>query len=627
MLDSLRDIAKTWIGKVIGAFLLVGLAGFGISGVISGIGSSTVARIGSEEITTREFQRAYSTQLNAAAQRTGAVPTSQQALAMGIPSAVINRLASDAALNAMGKDFGLGASDAHLGELLREDPNFGGTLGDFSSDNFERLLQQSGMTEKEYFNSQIEAARRQQIALGIFAGVKAPDAALKLINRYGTDTRTIDYFIVSAENMLPPADPTDEEIAEYLTANQSSYRTVPTRKAQVMVLSPEAIAAGIELTEDEVAAEYERTKASYVKIETRDVRQVILSSDILMRWFEMGLETGKTFDAIIEESGLPVTELGSLTKAQITDDQLAEAAFSVGEGEYKLIPGAQGTRAVSVSKIVEGGQTPFEEAREEISNKLKTRHARDSYIDILDQIEELRAAFRPTAEIAQRYSLDLVEVSLSADGSALEAVTSIPEDGRSRIAVAIFAAEEGSLAPTVALGANRNVWFDILSVEPSRDQTLDEVGDAIREQMLAERVDAELATLVDQIVATLGTGQPFADVAISNQLILQQSEPLNRGGNGGASFSPQVIAAAFGGGTGHFGSARNTDGNYVVFHVSDVTAGTEERIEASRDFIQNSILDSIYSEFIGGLRDETGLKINNQVLSQLLAIDANGNPQ
>ena len=41
MLDGLRRIGRTWFGKLLGAFLIVGLAGFGISNVLLDFGSNT----------------------------------------------------------------------------------------------------------------------------------------------------------------------------------------------------------------------------------------------------------------------------------------------------------------------------------------------------------------------------------------------------------------------------------------------------------------------------------------------------------------------------------------------------------------------------------------------------------
>src|SRR5690606_19074387 len=124
MLDSLRVFAKSWPGKIMGGFLLVGLAGFGINNIITDIGTNTVARVGSAEITSRQFRRAYQNETSAVSQQSGMVPTGEQAVSMGIPSIVLQDLSQNAALSQMADNFGLGVSEHKLSEMLRADPSF-----------------------------------------------------------------------------------------------------------------------------------------------------------------------------------------------------------------------------------------------------------------------------------------------------------------------------------------------------------------------------------------------------------------------------------------------------------------------------------------------------------------------
>src|SRR5690606_7630236 len=113
--------------------------------------SNTVARVGNEEINSREFLRAYQSQANAVAQQLGSTPTASQAEAMGIPTAVLLGLSEGAALDTLADQFSLGVSDAKLGQMLREDPSFHGTLGTFEPALFTQVLQSAGWTEAEYF--------------------------------------------------------------------------------------------------------------------------------------------------------------------------------------------------------------------------------------------------------------------------------------------------------------------------------------------------------------------------------------------------------------------------------------------------------------------------------------------
>ena len=622
MLDGLRNFARTWPGKILGLFVLIGLAGFGISGVLTGSSFNTIAKVGKERITTVQFQRSYSSQLNQYSERVGSVPTAEQAISLGIPSSVINQLASEASLNAMAKEFGIGVSDKRLGETVKEDPSFGTTLGTFNPETFRSVLARSGWTEKEYFETQRKIAQRQQIIVALFDGVKAPKTAFELVSRYGGDKRDIEYFVVSGENMLPPATPTQAEIKEYLTNNQSVYRTQTLREVDLMVLSPALIANNISVSDQEIRDEYERTKTNYTRIESRDILQVTLNSEILEKRFELGLETGENFVEIVSQTVGEASDLGFLTKAKILDSVLAEAAFGLKKGEFTIISGFDGKRAIYVSDIVEGGQTPFEEIKDNIAQRLKEKQAKTMFIDMLDNIEEQRAAFKPLKDIASQFKLEIIRTKVALNGNGINDSSTInDENSKTRVASAIFNANEGSLAPSIALGANMNVWFDIIKLEPARDQTINEVEQDIKEIMIKERTTNALANQVNEVVASLKNGADFASTAISSQFALAQVNDLTRSSSSNI-LSNAVVAKIFSGDKNLIDSQINENGDYVVFKVLNITPANEineEAVsEAAGEFINGAFVDSIYSEFASSLLQEAGLKINQETLSQIL---------
>jgi peptidyl-prolyl cis-trans isomerase D len=620
MLDSFRKISRTWVGKLIGAFLIIGLAGFGISNVIFDIGTNTVARVGDEEITSREFQRAYSTDLQRLAQQIGQMPTPEQAVAMGVPSSTLNRLASDAAINRLAEQLGLGVADERLAIMLRQDPSFAGTLGTFERQNFLRVLQQSGFTEAEYFELQTRAARRQQLAAGLFADIGAPAAAQELVSGYAGDTRSIDYIVLNETSIPPVAEPTEEELAAYLEEHQDQYRTEAERIVDVMTLSPQTLAATITIPEADIEAEYERTRASFVQPERRRIQQVPLSTPELRTRFQEGQAAGESFQSLVAEAGLQPSSLGVLSKAQVSDQGLAEAAFALEEGEFTIIPGVGGQRAVAVTEIEPGGETPLAEVRDKIAEDLALEQAREDFLDILDQIEEMRATFQPLEQIGARFNLPVHALSVTADGSELAAVPGLPEEDRARVAERIFAAEEEQLTPAITLNANHSLWFDLNAIEPARDQTLDEVRDEVRAAMVAERTLEALAAEAERVVAELDAGRPLTEVAGEFGEEVVRSAPFGRGGAELSAIGPDVAAAAFAGGSDHHGSARNAEGDYVVFEVAEIVPAAEPT-DAVASYLEQTTRDSLFSQFIGGVRDEAGLRINRQVFDQLIDLD------
>jgi peptidyl-prolyl cis-trans isomerase D len=625
MLDNLRRFGRTWIGKVLGAFLLVGLAGFGISNVLLDFGSQNVATVGGEPVTVREFARAYNTDLRNFAQQIGQMPTPEQAQQFGIQANTLSRLISEGALNQMGARMGVGVSEARLGQMLRADPTFSGVLGQFDRQSFTQVLRQVGFTEAEYFDLQTKAARRQQLSAALFADTAIPVAAQELFNRYSGDRRTLDYFVVNAQALPPVAEPTEEELAAYLTEHQTEFRTAETRTADLLVLNTETLADTIEISDADVAAEYERTKAQRVRVERRTIRQVPLPTPELEAAFEAGQAAGTSFDDLVAQHSLSVTELGTLSKAEVTDPNLAEAAFAIPEvGGFTLISGIGGQRAVSVSAIEAGAEISLEESRDEIRAQLARTEARSSYVDVLDQIEELRAAFQPISQIAERFKLPLEKVTITAGGTELASAASLPEDDRTRVATAIFAAEQGDLAPTVAISANNNIWFDLEAVEPARDQTLDEVRDQVAAAIVGERETAAVSAEVENIIARLDAGEAFADVALSLNQFPNLSQPITRSGDGTPTINQAVGSAAFAGGPGHFGSAVNGDGDHVVFQVVEITPPADTSLEAARTYVQESTQQSLYADFIAGLRGDISWSINQAALDQALLLGASG---
>lgn len=603
-----------------GGFLLVGIAGFGINNVITDLGTNTVARVGNTEINSRQFLRAYQSQLNQVAQQIGSMPTTQEAINLGITSMVLQNLAQDAALDQVADDFGLGVSEQKLSELLRDDPSFQNALGTFDASSFNQVLRASGLTEAEYFEDQTDAARRQQLVLSLFGDTKLPEAASSLVNRYAADQRTIDYFVLSDINIETPAAPTEAELAAYLTEHQTEFRTVETRVVQMLRLTAADLAATKTISEDAIAAEYEASKATLSKAERRTIQQVVLNDDQVAA-FETGKAAGTPFEGLIAEAGLTPTDLGTLAQADITDAALATAAFGLAVNDFAIIDGAAGKRAVHVSAIQAGGVPTLDEARAQISEKLALAEARNELADIQDQIEELRAAFRPLTEIAERFNLDLYEARVTSAGTELNVIPDLSVQDLPRVAQAIFAATEGSLTPALQLAGNGNLWFDLNAVEPARDQTLDEVREAVTTALTTERTNNAILAAQADAVARLDGGETIADVAASLNVFPQISPPFTRFGSEDGTVDAAVASAAFAGPADHHGSAVSQGGEFIVFAVTDLTPAEGALEQAANDSLENEVRIGLYGDFVGAVRDDAGLRINQQALDQALALN------
>src|SRR5690606_41985662 len=94
MLDNLRNFGRSWIAKILLGVLIIAVAGFGIPSVFLDLNANTVARVGDQNISVRDFDRVYRPQINQYANQTGGAPTAQEPVGFGLPTAPIPGLAN-----------------------------------------------------------------------------------------------------------------------------------------------------------------------------------------------------------------------------------------------------------------------------------------------------------------------------------------------------------------------------------------------------------------------------------------------------------------------------------------------------------------------------------------------------
>ena len=135
MLRGIRKASSNWLGKIVMAVvmgvLIVSFAVWGIADIFKGFGQSSLAKIGSTEISTEQFRQIYTDKLQQLGRQFGRPLTSEQARAFGLDRQVLQQTIAEAALDEEARRMGLGQSEAETMRLIYSDPNFRGLGGKF----------------------------------------------------------------------------------------------------------------------------------------------------------------------------------------------------------------------------------------------------------------------------------------------------------------------------------------------------------------------------------------------------------------------------------------------------------------------------------------------------------------
>src|SRR6201999_3247039 len=122
MLRGLRKASSNWLGKTImtiamGA-LIVSFGVWGIADIFRGFGQSTLAKVGSIEISMNEFRQIYTDRIQQIGRQLGRPLTMEQARALGFDRQVLNQTLAEAALDEETRQLGLGQSDAETMRVI-----------------------------------------------------------------------------------------------------------------------------------------------------------------------------------------------------------------------------------------------------------------------------------------------------------------------------------------------------------------------------------------------------------------------------------------------------------------------------------------------------------------------------
>src|SRR5947209_1277986 len=168
MLRGMRKASANWLGRIVMAVVLgliaISFAIWGIGDIFRGFGRSTVAKIGSTEITVEQFRQ------------------------------------------------------------ITNDPTFKSPTGQFDHARFEQIIRNAGFTEQRFTAEQKRLTMRREVADTISAELATPKAMADAQNRYDNEQRAIDYAVLDSGKAGDIPASTPEQIAKYYDEHKADFR-------------------------------------------------------------------------------------------------------------------------------------------------------------------------------------------------------------------------------------------------------------------------------------------------------------------------------------------------------------------------------------------------------------------
>lgn len=626
MLDALRNSVGTWFAKLLIGLLVLSFAVWGIADVFTGIGSTSVATVGDKEIPAEDFQRAYAREIDQLSRRVGQPITQEQAAAFGVPAQVLGRLIAEVTLDQEAAKLRIGVSDEAIIKTIQETPAFQGVNG-YDRNRLSQVLYNLGVNEDEFVMLQQQVAERQQLAEAVVGGITVPNAMLEAFDKYSMEERRVEYIVLPQSSLSQVPAPSAEELNAYFEENKASYKAPEYRSAALIELTADKIAKPDNVTKEEIAQEYERTKNRYQSQEQRRIFQIPFQNKEEAETAAVKLDSGKTFEDLMNERDLSESDvdLGTMNKSGFLDKKIADAAFSLQEGQASgVVEGLFSNVILFAKEVKPAAVKPQNEVEQELRTTVAKANAADEVEDLYNEIEDARAGGSTFMEIAERFSLPLTQTpdfDASSKNEAGETV-SLPE--ADVLATSVFATDVGVENDPLAIGRTGHLWYEVSEVKPSRGRDLSEVETAVIADWTAIRTADLLEEKAIALLADVQTGKSLTDIALAEDLQTTTSQSFTRN-EGSPNLSGSAIVAAFSGPTGTAAQVPGNNEDRILLVLTDTTAPAfmteSENVKRIDQQLSGALEGSLLNQFVAQLESAEGVKVNQALFGQLSGID------
>ena len=634
MLRGIHKASSTWLGRGIMAVVMGGLvisfAIWGIGDIFRGFGLNSAVKIGGTEISTEQLRQFYNDRLQQIGRQLGKPITPDQARARGFDRQILGQLVAETSLDEKARALHLGVSNAEVAQRITNDPNFRGLNGKFDRTRFEQLIRDAGFTETRYVEEQRRIMLRRQIALSIGGEIHVPQSLTAAINQFQNEKRAIAYLTLDAAQAGDIPAPTPEVLKKYFDERKVLFRAPEYRKITVLAMSAADLAKPDAVTDADVKNYFEQRKASYGTPERRELHQIVFPNEQDAAAARDKIAKGASFADIVKERGLKDSDIdvGLVTKAQVIDPIVADAAFALKSGEIsEPVKGRFGTVLVQVGKIEPGSQKTLEQVAPEIRREIAESRARTEIGNLRDKFEDERAAGSTLAEAAKKLGLksrtfEAVDGSgRGPDGNPIPDLPMTPD-----VVAAAFSSDVGVDNDPLQLPNGGYLWYDVSGITPAHDRTLDEVKDKVAARWRDDEVAKRLKTKTDEMLDKLKAGAKLEQLATEAGLKVVTATDLQRGKPGG--FAPaKLVEAAFK--TPKDVPASAADDQGTTRFVFEVTAVNEPPLnplagKQLTDVLQSSYSDDMVGAYVTQLETDLGVSFNQQAVNQVIG---GGTPQ
>lgn len=399
MLTSLRRLQNTKIGTfVIAGFFILILVGFASTGVTNfgtgnlgfGMTSSTLAKVGSEEVTEQDMSQAMQRRLQQVRQER---PDADYSTIAGDFEALLGELIDEKTILAFAEKYHFPLSKRLVDAEIAQIPQTKGLNGQFSEQAYQSFLAQQRLTDSQVREVLAGGLLERDLLTPVAAnarvsvGMATPYASMLLEAREGQAAA------IPLGAFRAGLKPTDADLQQFYSANRNRYMVPEQRVLRIARIGPEQVAS-VTASDKEISDYYNAHQTDYAAQETRSISQAVIQDQGAANQVAALAKGGASISAAAAPAGAnaAVTSLANQSRtayAGVAGDQAATAVFEAPSGAVVgPIKTDFGWLVAKVDSVRKVGGKSLDEARSEISSKITADKRKSAIEDMIDKIQD-----------------------------------------------------------------------------------------------------------------------------------------------------------------------------------------------------------------------------------------------
>ncbi|MGH8475085.1 MAG: SurA N-terminal domain-containing protein [Methylococcales bacterium] len=626
MLQSIRDRAQGMFAWVILLLICVPFIFWGIENYVGGGREQPVAKVGDQEIFQADVSRAY----QEIATRLRSLGTVDDEMLQGL---ALKNLIDEETLRQVALDRGFAVSDGQVRDAIRSIPYFQGEKG-FDPEKYQNALRSQNITEAYFVERIRKGLMIGQLQEGITKSTFATKSEIERFLNLRDQVRTFEY--VTIPTVLSEAEFPPQEIEGYYREHQASFQNPERVSVQTIELSLDDIASKVEVKENDLKAFYESQKDLYTTKERRKVSHILAATDAksgeagekaalekITRAQKM-LESGEDFATVAEQlsddpgSAKQGGNLGLINPGEMVKE-FETAAYALNPGQVSApVKSPFGYHLIKVTELEPEAIKAFESVRPDVDQAYRHQQVENRFYELGERLEQI--SYENPDSLTSAAQSAGIEIKTSELFGRQEAQGF---GANPKIAAAAFSEEvlEGKNSAPIEIAPNHIMILRLEKHEVATTKPLDEVRDRVINEMKMKKANEAARQQADRLLAELNAGRTLSDLALANNLTVQNPAPVARTD---ASLPNELVKSLFGsekpakGQTVPFQTTL-ADGQHVVAVLSDVQRKKNEPepdaakdTEQAENWLNTQQGSAEFSDLLAQVKEEVGVTITER---------------